>query len=135
MRKAETKRNPRVVLLVDDAEDCVATLDLALQALPNVTVRTASSAEKALAVLEGALPAAVITDVHLPSMTGLELITRIREQPRFRGLPILVVSADPDPSMPANALRLGANAFFSKPFSPSAVRKKLEELIHASASD
>jgi CheY-like chemotaxis protein len=135
MRKAETKRNPRVVLLVDDAEDCVATLDLALQALPNVTVRTASSAEKALAVLEGALPAAVITDVHLPSMTGLELITRIREQPRFRGLPILVVSADPDPSMPANALRLGANAFFSKPFSPSAVRKKLEELIHASTSD
>ena len=64
-------------------------------------------------------------------MTGLELVARIREDPRFRSLPILVVSADTDPSTPARALGLGANAYFAKPFSPSAMRKKLEELIHA----
>jgi CheY-like chemotaxis protein len=64
-------------------------------------------------------------------MTGLELVARIRENPRFRTLPILVVSADPDPATPARALSLGANAYFAKPYSPSAMRKKLEELIHA----
>ena len=39
--------------------------------------------------------------------------------------------ADTDPETPARALGLGANAYFAKPYSPSAMRKKLEELIHA----
>jgi two-component system chemotaxis response regulator CheY len=124
--------NSRTVLVVDDAEDCAATLDLALQTLPGVAVMTAGSAEAALAMLEQDRVAAVITDIHLPEMSGLELISHLRAQARWRALPILVVSADPDPGTPAHALGLGANAYFAKPFSPGAVRRKLEELIDAS---
>jgi len=120
------------VLVVDDAVDCIATLNLALEPLAGIVIRTALSAEAALADLESGTFAAVITDIHLPEMSGLDLIARIRQDPRFRSLPILVVSADADPSTPARALGLGANAYFAKPFSPSAMRKKLEELIHAS---
>jgi CheY-like chemotaxis protein len=122
------------ILVVDDAADCLVTLDLALQTLQGVEIRTALSAEAALIELAhspGDTFSAVITDVHLPEMNGLELVARIRENPRFRSLPILVVSADADPSTPARALGLGANAYFTKPFSPSAMRKKLEELINA----
>ena len=121
------------VLLVDDDQDCIATLDLALQTLPGVVIQSATSAEAALACLadlDNGTVSAVITDVHLPEMTGLELVGRIRQDPRFHSLAILVVSADPDPSTPARAIGLGANAYFAKPFSPSAMRKKLEELIH-----
>jgi CheY-like chemotaxis protein len=118
------------ILVVDDAEDCIATLDLALQSLPGVEIRPATSAEAAWTLLESGTVSAVITDVHLPEMTGLELVARIRQDARFRRLPILVVSADPDPSTPARALGLGANAFFAKPYSPSVMRKKLEELIY-----
>ena len=119
------------VLVVDDAADCIATLELVLETLPGVEIRPALSAEAALAALESGTFSAVITDIQLPEMTGLELVERIRQDPRFRSLPILVVSADADPSTPARALGLGANAYFAKPFSPSAMRKKLEELIHA----
>ena len=119
------------ILVVDDAEDCIATLGLALETLVDVEIRPALSAEAALGALESGTFSAVITDIHLPEMNGLELVARIRENPRFRSLPILVVSADADPSTPARALGLGANAYFAKPFSPSAMRKKLEELIHA----
>jgi len=121
----------RTVLVVDDAEDCASTLDLALQLLPGVTVLTAGSAEAPLALLERDAVVAVITDIHLPEMSGLELIAHIRAQPRLRALPILVVSADSDPRTPAHAIGLGANAYFAKPFSPGAVRRKLEELMHA----
>ena len=122
----------KAILVVDDAEDCIATLDLALQTLPGIVIRAQTSAEAALAFLEHDRVSAVITDIHLPEMNGLELVARIRKDPRFRTLPILVVSADPDPETPARALDLGANAYFAKPYSPSAMRKKLEELIHAS---
>jgi len=122
------------ILVVDDVEDCITTLGLALETLPDVVIRPAHSAEaalKELAAVDSGTFSAVITDIQLPEMTGLELVARIRENPRFRSLPILVVSADADPSTPARALGLGANAYFAKPFSPSAVRKKLEELTHA----
>jgi DNA-binding response OmpR family regulator len=107
-----------VVLLVDDAEDCRATLGMAIEALPGVVIRSAGTAEDGLAMLERETVAAVITDLQLPAMTGLEMITRIRGQDRYRALPILA------------ALNCGANAFFAKPFSPAAVRRKLEELMY-----
>jgi two-component system chemotaxis response regulator CheY len=125
-----------LILVVDDAEDCLSTLDLALGSLPSVLVRAARSAEDAVTVLETAWRdhtrvSAVITDIHLPRMSGLELIAQIRSQPHWQGLPIVALSADADPDMPQRALRLGADAYFPKPFSPGAIRKKLEELIHA----
>jgi len=120
------------ILLVDDAEDCIATLDVALQRLPGVTIRSAQSAEDALALLERETISAMITDLQLPGMNGIELIGRVREHPRFRAIPILAISAAADPDAPQAALHSGANAFFRKPFSPGAVRRKLEELIHAS---
>jgi two-component system chemotaxis response regulator CheY len=121
-----------IVLVVDDADDCLATLDVALQTLPGVVVRGTHNAEDALTVLAAGDVSAVVTDIHLPAMTGLDLIARIRSDPGLRALPIVVVSADADPAAPRTALESGANAFFSKPFSPAAVRRKLEELIHAS---
>jgi CheY-like chemotaxis protein len=127
-----TSDPPRpVVLIVDDAEDCIATLDVALQTLPGVVIRSATSAEAALTELEHETVSAVITDLQLPAMSGLELIASVRKDARFQNLPIVAVSAAADPAIPQTALQSGANAFFAKPFSPVAVRKKVEELIYA----
>ncbi len=119
------------ILLVDDAEDCLATLEVALQAVPGALVLSVRTAEQALEVLAGRSVDAVITDVHLPAMNGLEFIAGLRRETHLRALPIIVVSADPNPGGPRAALESGADAYFSKPFSPGAVRKKVEELIHA----
>ncbi len=64
-------------------------------------------------------------------MDGFELIRFIRAQVRYAQLPIIVVTADTDPETPARSFRLGADAYFSKPFSPRAIRLKLEQLLHA----
>ena len=121
----------RVVLVVEDAEDCSATLDIALHSIAGISVRFAATAEEALHIIERANVSAVITDLHLPAMDGFELVSRIRRQSRYAAIPIVVISGDADPDTPRRALSLGANAFFPKPYSPGAVRQKLEELIHA----
>ena len=64
-------------------------------------------------------------------MSGFDLIRRVREQPGYAHVPILVISGDSDPGTPERIRALGANAFFPKPYSPSAVRKKLETLLNA----
>ena len=121
----------RTVLLVEDESQCISTMEVAFDRDTEPRLAHTSTAEEALHILDTIEIAAVITDIHLPSMDGFELIARLRNQPRFAHLPILVISGDPDPASSERALSLGANAFFPKPYSPSAIRRKVKELIHA----
>ena len=83
--------------------------------------------------------AAIVTDLNLgnphfgdsgqPYSNGFDLIRKLRAEPRFARLPILLISGDSDPMLSERALAQGADAFFPKPYSPSAVRKKLEQLL------
>ena len=116
------------VLLVEDELDCSATLAVAFQGGDAPPFQHASTAEQVLAILHDGPVAALITDIN-PAMAGLELIRRVRAEPRMAALPIVVTSADADPATHERALQLGANAFFPKPYSPIAVRQKIEELI------
>lgn len=124
----------RTVLIVEDAELCRDTLEVALTKLPDLAVQSVTTAEEALQCLFREDICALVTDLHLPLMDGFELIGLVRSLPRRAKLPILVISGDCDPSMPKRVAGLGANAYFSKPFSPAAVRLKLAELLDGSAA-
>jgi CheY-like chemotaxis protein len=121
----------RLVLIVEDSETCAETLQIALELIPGLEVRSIHNPRAAIAALDeiGSDIAAVITDLHLPQSDGLALIRELRDRPRFARLPILLISGDSDPRLPERALAQGADAFFPKPYSPSAVRKKLEQLL------
>ena len=119
------------VLIVEDADACATTLEIALSTIRNLVVRHAGSAESALRTLDAEPISLLITDLHLPAMDGLELVTEVRRRPSYSQMPILVISGDADPGTPKRALQLGANGFFGKPYSPAAVRQKIEELINA----
>ena len=121
----------RLVLIVDDAEQCTDTLEVALHGLPGVDITAAHSAEAALELMVERPVSAFVTDLHLPTMSGFELIRRVREHPAYARVPILVISGDSDPGTPDRLRALGADAFFPKPYSPSAVRRKLEMLLDA----
>jgi len=125
------KNHRRTVLIVEDAEVCATTLEIALSTIGGLEIRRAGSAESALKALDSEPVSVLVTDVHLPVMDGFKLVSTVRRHPRHSGVPILVISGDADPATPSRALELGANAFFGKPYSPAAVRQKIEELIHA----
>ena len=118
------------VLIVDDAEWSAVTLEVALFTLPDVTVVRAASGQEAWSLVEKQPISAIITDLRMPGMDGFELVERVRAKPTGATIPIIVVSADGAPENQDRAQRLGANAFFVKPYSPAAVRDKLEELLH-----
>ncbi len=121
-----------LVLVVEDSAECAATIEIAVAALGGIAVQTAASAEEALRILDRGGVAAIITDLHLPSMDGLEFVAAVRRDERHSAVPILVISGDADPGTPVRVLNGGATAFFSKPYSPAAVRRALKELIHGS---
>ena len=119
----------RLVLIVEDSETCAETLQIALELIEGLEVRVVRSPRAAIATLSDSGIAAIITDLHMPQSDGLDLIRQLRAEPRFAALPILLISGDSDPSLPARALSNGADAFFAKPYSPAAVRRKLEQLL------
>ena len=119
------------ILVVEDAPSCIAMLEIALLPVPGLSIVFVKTAEEALQELALDNVAMLITDVNLPHMDGLELLKLLRNDPRTAALPVLVLSGDPDPETPRRAYRLGANAFFAKPYSPAAVRRKVEELLNA----
>ena len=121
----------KLVLVVEDSADCAATIEIALAPLLGIEVRILRTAEEALRGLGEARPAAVITDFQLPGMDGLQFVACLRGDSSYSSIPILVISGVSDRDAPARALAAGATAFFSKPFSPGALRQKLEALIDA----
>jgi CheY-like chemotaxis protein len=126
----------RLVLIVEDSETCAETLLIALESMPGIDVRVIHSSRAAIAAIWDPRNevAAIVTDLNLrdqrqPQSDGFDLIRKLRAEPRFASLPILMISGDSDPALPQRAIEQGADAFFPKPYSPSAVRKKLEQLI------
>jgi len=127
---------PKVVLIVEDSETCAETLLIAFESLSGIEPRIIASLGAAVAAIEqhSSEVAALVTDLHVGNgdqvhSDGFDLIRRLRADQRFAKLPILLISGDSDPRLPARAIAQGANAFFAKPYSPAEVRKKLEQLI------
>lgn len=122
----------RTVLIVEDTDLCRESLEVAFARVPNLEIRAVTTAEEALRCLGDADICALVTDLHLPSMSGFDLIEAVRARPRLPALPILVISGDSDPRTPSRLAGLGVSAYFPKPYSPAEVRSKLEQLIDAS---
>ncbi|HXR76550.1 MAG TPA: response regulator [Bryobacteraceae bacterium] len=120
------------ILIVEDSDD-IAPLEIALASVDGLTVKLLTNGRRALELLrmETLELAAVITDLHLPLVDGFDLVAAIRAQERYRRLPIIVVSGDNDPDVRNRIRTLGADAFFTKPYSPAEIRHTLEGLLYA----
>ncbi len=83
---------------------------------PDIRLRVAASAEEALSVLAagGGRPDALVCDLSLPGMSGVDLIARLRQSPAWRAIPILAISAQPPGAASAAALAAGASMFATK---------------------
>jgi len=86
---------------------------------------TATDAEQAMNYLQGTgsyadrarypLPQAILLDLKMPGMTGLELLAWLRQQPQWGHLPVIILSTSPYPQDIKEAYRLGANSYVVKP--------------------
>ena len=94
-----------------------------------------TTAEDGLAALEYLLRAepvdAVLLDLSMPRMNGVELLERIRAMAAFVQLPVLVLSGHYESLARISAIEAGANDFMTKPFNPLELRLRLKRLLPA----
>lgn len=120
------------VLVVEDSKATRTLLASTLEALGAVEVVTAISGFEALKVLPRHQFALIITDINMPDINGLELLSFIRQSERHRATPVLLMSTQTSGRDRERGLALGAVGYLSKPFTPEQLRD--EALRHLSAA-
>ena len=116
------------VLIVDDEPSIVISLEYLLQREGYETA-VAPDGEEALAALAEQPPDLVVLDVMLPKMNGFEVCERIRADPRWRGTKILMLTARGRDTEVTRGLRLGADAYVTKPFSTKDLMAEVNQLL------
>ncbi len=116
------------ILVVED-QDSIRRMIEALVQARGYEVTAVSSGAKALDVILTAPHDLVLLDLMLPGQyDGFEVCRRLRADPSTRAIPVFIISAMDDPESRRKATEAGANAFYTKPFSPIALLKEIERL-------
>lgn len=79
--------------------------------------------------------ALVLLDLMMPELSGMEVLERMRADPRWAALPCVILTAAGHDQHRDEAMRLGATEFLTKPFSPKRLLARVGELTAAPAPD
>lgn len=118
---------PVRVLVVDDESAACKLLSIIL-GLPAFQCTTAGDGEQALVALQGREFDAVISDLHMPGISGMELLAEVRR--RYPQLAFLVTTGVDDVDVGVQAMRCGADDYLVKPLNENAVMASLESALH-----
>jgi len=120
------------VIYIEDNPSNIAFMRDLLEELPDVELLTAPTAEIGLPLVRAHMPAAVIMDINLPGMSGLEAAKRLREWPETRDIPIVALSAAALVRDTARAKDAGFYRYLTKPVKVAELTTVLEELLTTS---
>lgn len=109
----------RKVLIVEDSPVMRGMLETLIDTLGDVEVEAVENGLEALRVLPSMDFSLIITDINMPNINGLELISFIRKTPKHKDTPIIVVSTESAEKDRDKGMSLGASAYLTKPFNES----------------
>jgi CheY-like chemotaxis protein len=101
------------ILIVDDNADAVRPLTVLMRLMGHQGVYL-DSGEKALGFMRQTVPDLIVLDAMMPGMDGIEVLRKVRSDPRTAEVPVVMFSAIGEPAYQAHARRHGANDFWVK---------------------
>ena len=116
------------VLVADDEPMLLKTIELKLKK-EGYEVITCLDGREAVAKIEGNDPDMVITDIMMPFISGLEIVSIIRQKLN-RKIPIIVLSAMEQEKVVMEAFELGADDYITKPFSLNEMAIRVKRLMN-----
>lgn len=121
---------PRKILIVDDEPSIIVPLQFLMQQNGFETV-VAFSGEEAMEIIADSLPDLILLDIMLPIIDGFEVCQRVRENPQWNNIKIILLTALGGEANVAKGMALGADAYITKPFSNAEVSAKVNALLES----
>ncbi len=119
------------ILIVDDQQANLDLLEQILRMQGYLRVVSTADSRQVATICSELNPDLILLDLHMPYLTGTEVIEKLRALIRDSYLPVLVLTADITPEAKRQALQAGASDFLSKPFDVTEVLLRVRNLLEA----
>ena len=124
----------QTILVVDDSPTIRRMVRTALGSLPEVTFAEAASGLQAIETLAVHPVQAIVLDLNMPDMHGLDVLRFLRSHQQYGDVPVMVLTTRGDETSREAALEAGATAYMTKPFSPSVLASSVKHLLEMSSA-
>jgi two-component system chemotaxis response regulator CheY len=119
----------KTILIVDDSTSLRTVVKIALSRA-GYEVLEAGDGQQGLAALEKAGKVhLIVSDVNMPNMDGISFVTQVKQHPRHRFTPVIMLTTEGSDSRIAQGRSAGAKAWLIKPFNPPQLLDAVSKLI------
>ncbi|MDX2439574.1 MAG: response regulator [Desulfobacterales bacterium] len=119
---------PKKILIVDDEPSIIVPVQFLMEQ-NGYDVMVAFSGEEAMEIIAEKKVDLILLDIMLPVIDGFEVCQRVRENPRWNKIKIILLTALGSDANVEKGLALGADAYITKPFSNIEIVDKVKELL------
>lgn len=119
----------KLILIVDDEERIREVVRVCLVKLAQWDTLMAASGVEAIALAATAQPDAILLDVSMPGMDGLETLQQLQHNPQTQSIPVIFLTAKVQPSEQLYYQQLGVVGLIVKPFDPVQISQQIRQLL------
>ncbi len=116
------------ILVVDDEDDILELISYNLEK-EGYIVESVKTGERALSTAQTRVPDAVILDLMLPGLDGVEVCRRLKADAKTRHVPVVMLTAKSEDTDVVSGLEVGADDYVTKPFSPKVLIARLRAVL------
>ena len=119
------------ILVVDDSAAIRKILQRVLRqtGMGIRSIHEAGDGQEALELLKCQPVDLVLTEINMPKMDGIQLLAAVKSSPKWRAIPVVIITTEGCETKVAEALRLGAAAYVRKPFTADQIKEKLTGIL------
>jgi two-component system chemotaxis response regulator CheY len=122
----------KTILIADDSPATRSMLISTIEALGEYRIVEASSGFEALRLLPREKVDLILTDINMPDINGLELISYLRNNSNYLSVPVFIISTEGSQKDIDKGKSLGANEYLIKPFDPDRLRALVASYLSSS---
>ena len=120
---------PNKILLADDEEDVLELLTATLENDERYVLLLARDGEEALEIARAEKPDLFFLDILMPKMNGYEVCQALKKDPSTKQIKVIILTALAQQVDWERAMDAGADGYLTKPFSPTALLKRVDDLL------
>ena len=124
----------KTIWLIDDDEEMLRAMDLMLKMLDFETKFFMRARPAAKALLAGGKPDAILLDINMPEVSGLDMLEFIRRRAAWKNLPIVMLSTEAADLTVDQAFALGADGYVTKPVMIDELEAEIEQAMKKRSS-
>ena len=118
----------KTIIVVEDDQDAAEMFEEMMR-INGFRVLKASGCSQAMTMINKEQPAAIILDIMMPDISGLEVLRCMREDPKMVKIPVIVVSAKGLPNDIKVGLEAGASVYLTKPVGYMDLKQAIEKVL------